>query len=90
MGPRRSGTAKHRESGDHNISGMTSTEEDPHSSQSIKTKSSYQAIYEEVISILTFSLRAHMMDKMKFKQYIHIFFIVQQDQKGRKNIEKNP
>ena len=40
MGQRRSGTAKHRESEDLNISGMTPTEGDPLSSQNIKTKPS--------------------------------------------------
>ena len=44
MGPRRSGTAKHRESGDLNISGMTPTEGNPLSSQNIKTKSSSNTV----------------------------------------------
>ena len=45
MGPIRSGTAKHRESGEHNIFGMTPDEGGPHSTQNFKTKSNANLIY---------------------------------------------
>ena len=48
MGPIRSGTAKHRESGEHNISGMTPAEGDPHSTQNFKTKSTVTIVIKYI------------------------------------------
>jgi hypothetical protein len=61
MGQRRYGTSKHKDSGDHNISGMTPTEGDPHSSQNFKIKSSSNTVETSSKEDMTASIKLAAM-----------------------------